>query len=100
MSKRIKIAETKETTLAVPNADEEVKVHKQRKTVKAPAKNEGSRKSSRSKKEVVSYDMEALISSTIDMAQSPAKNPMLASKYDGNQDIKGWIMSEKLDGVR
>jgi DNA ligase-1 len=25
---------------------------------------------------------------------------MLASKYDGKADIKGWIMSEKLDGVR
>ena len=27
------------------------------------------------------------------------KGVMLAQKYDGNWDIKGWIMSEKLDGV-
>ena len=25
---------------------------------------------------------------------------MLAGKYDGTQDISGWIMSEKLDGLR
>jgi DNA ligase-1 len=27
-------------------------------------------------------------------------SPMLASTYDGSQDINGWYMSEKLDGVR
>lgn len=25
---------------------------------------------------------------------------LLADKYDGKQDIKGWFVSEKLDGVR
>ena len=27
-------------------------------------------------------------------------SPMLAAAYDGSQNIEGWVMSEKLDGIR
>lgn len=40
---------------------------------------------------------------TIDTTDSKASNfksPMLASNYDGSQEISNWFMSEKLDGVR
>ena len=76
---------------------------KKQKTVEAlnpeeEDKNKDVRKSSRKKTEVKSYNEEVIFND--DIAADASKNPMLASKYDGTQDITNWIMSEKLDGVR
>ena len=40
-----------------------------------------------------------LIEAKEDTSFKRFKGVMLAGKYDGSQDIEGWIMSEKLDGV-
>ena len=104
MSKRVKVTETQEKIVAGNTAiieeKKEVRVTKRKtpKTEKPAA--EGVRKSSRAKKTIETYNLDVLIPKVEDEASGHASNPMLASKYDGTQDIKGWIMSEKLDGVR
>lgn len=92
MSKRVKVTEDLEEEKGPAKNVKETKERKR----KIPA--EGSRKSTRPRNVVESYDLDVLIPKS--EAQSAASNPMLASKFDGSQDIKGWIMSEKLDGLR
>mmetsp|Transcript_26111 Transcript_26111/g.30146 ORF Transcript_26111/g.30146 Transcript_26111/m.30146 type:complete len:222 (+) Transcript_26111:2-667(+) len=66
---------------------------------KAERKEEPTRKSSRQTNRPESYNIDVLIPD-VTLVENAAKNPMLASKYDGTQNINNWIMSEKLDGVR
>lgn len=90
MSKRIKTSsDTEAATGWTPDSEKE-------ETKSAPRTR--ARRSGRSKKKVESYNLDVLIPK--ESACDVASNPMLASKYDGTQDIKGWIMSEKLDGIR
>ena len=99
MSKRSKVAKIVDDSIF----EEEKKGSKKRKRdKKAEDKLEAkpTRKSSRSKGKVATYDLDVLIPKAEDALEDLTKSPMLASKYDGTQDIKGWIMSEKLDGVR
>lgn len=91
-TKRVK---TSANTEEVKNP-EEVKLSKKASTVS----NQETRKSSRKRNVVETYNLDVLIPKDSQIAIEAAKNPMLASKFDGTQDIKGWIMSEKLDGVR
>ncbi|CAI2376162.1 unnamed protein product [Moneuplotes crassus] len=88
MSKRTKKTEDKEeVTTGWKPEDEEEKKERPR-----------ARRSTRSKNKVATYDLDVIIPKVT--APDVSSNPMLASKYDGTQDIKGWIMSEKLDGIR
>jgi DNA ligase 1 len=112
MSKRIKISETEEKKVlkgriihngfvdAKDNSLEEVKEHKKTKGKDKKPAVEGTRKSTRARNVVETYDLDVLIPKVTDSPSNKAMNPMLASKYDGTQDIKNWIMSEKLDGLR
>jgi len=53
------------------------------------------------KKESISYKIDDILNAADSLKnQKKISSPMLASNYDGSQDIKGWYMSEKLDGVR
>jgi len=70
--------------------------------VKAPKKSapvekqsERKSKSSRTKEDDFNDDCDVSISKS-----SAFESPMLASTYDGSQNITNWFMSEKLDGVR
>jgi DNA ligase 1 len=58
-------------------------------------------RSSKRTKERKNYNLEKILNDE-ENSQSNDKflSPMLASTYDGSQDIKGWYMSEKLDGIR
>lgn len=53
------------------------------------------------KKECKNYNIDDVLNEA-DLLKNGKKfsSPMLASNYDGSQEIKGWYMSEKLDGVR
>lgn len=97
MSKRVKVAETKEVQKETKSLEETKEPKRKRKQPPAAA---GSRRSTRNKTTVASYDLDVLIPKVTDAPVDQSLNPMLAGKYDGTQDIKGWLMSEKLDGVR
>ena len=57
-------------------------------------------KSSRGRKvDILDYNIEGILD-TITKSSGKFESPMLAESYDGSQDIDGWLMSEKLDGVR
>lgn len=112
MSKRVKVSETEEKKVikgrivykdlldAKDTSLEEVKEHKKRKAKAQKPPVEGTRKSTRARTKIETYDLDVLIPKITDAPANKAMSPMLASKYDGTQDIKNWIMSEKLDGVR
>ena len=88
------MSETREAKV-VSATNEESKGEERKR--KAPAV--GTRKSTRARTKVETYDLDVLIPK-MGANSSTSFSPMLASKYDGTQDIKGWIMSEKLDGLR
>ena len=88
MSKRVKTSETEEVENKVPEKDNK-EIEEQKTAI---------RRSTRNRNKVASYNLDVVIPK--EPPQDKARNPMLASKYDGTQDIDGWIMSEKLDGVR
>lgn len=95
MSKRVKTTEKTEVTVKSTSLEEKKDGDRKR---KAPV--EGTRKSTRPRAKVESYNLDVLIPLAEVSAAGSSFQCMLASKYDGTQDIKGWIMSEKLDGVR
>lgn len=82
--------------------EEEKKAPKRKRDKKAADKEPvvGTRKSTRPKNAPETYNLDVLLPKITDAPSELTRSPMLASKYDGTQDIKGWIMSEKLDGVR
>ena len=51
-------------------------------------------------KEKKNYNIDKIIDQDKSQTNINFVSPMLASNYDGSQDIKGWFMSEKLDGIR
>ena len=89
MSKRVKTQENEDTAPAVidtkgdNNKDEEAKVLPTRRSTRA--------------RRTVDY---AQVEDAAIREEARFKGVMLASKYQGDVDISGWLMSEKLDGVR
>lgn len=88
MSKRVKKSEDEEIITGWKPEDEEEKKEDRPRA----------RRSGRNKTKVATYDLDVLIPKA--SAPEVSSNPMLASKYNGTQDVSGWIMSEKLDGIR
>lgn len=81
-----------------PNSDITETNTKRAKTDEAEEeKVEPTRRSRRNTKDV-DYTAEGV--DAVEGEYEPFPGVMLASKYKGEEDIKGWLMSEKLDGVR
>lgn len=57
-------------------------------------------KSSKGRKETEEGDEEWVKEKVANIDKPEFTSPMLASIYDGSQDIFNWYMSEKLDGIR